>query len=567
MKKTKLFAALLLSGGALLSLPLPEVAACTNILVTKGASRTGSTMVSYSADSHTLYGELYYRPAADYPAGTMMKVYEWDSGKLLGEIPQAAHTYSVVGNMNEHQLLIGESTWGGLPQLVDTTGIIDYGSLMYIALQRCRTAREAIGLMTQLVAEYGYASSGESISVADPNEVWVLEIIGKGTKIVKGKNVDKGAVWVARRIPDGAISAHANQARITTFPLNDPENCLYAPDVISFARREGLYSGTDGDFDFAAVYNPFDYSGMRGCEGRVWSVFRQVADGMDAYLDHVTGRNPKNRLPLWVVPNRKLTVRDVAEFMRNHYEGTELDMTRDPGAGPYKLPYRWRPMTFRVGDEEFFNERAIATQQTGWWYVGECRGWLPDPIGGVLWFGVDDTDSSPLTPFYCGIDRIPTAYAVGNGNMTTYSESSMFWVVNRVTNFAYQRYNIIHPDVKRAMDRFEERCFAEQPAVDGAAEMLYRQNPQLAVDFLTDYSVNTAQRLFQTWVELDRYLLVKYIDGNVKKEDAEGVFTDNGYGRGIPAMPDFPGYDDEWKRIVKEAAGDRLRVVEPAEAK
>lgn len=559
MKKTKLFAALL--AGALLS-GGPSAMACTNILVTKGASKTGSTMISYSADSHTLYGELYYRPAADYPAGTMMKVYEWDSGKLLGEIPQASHTYSVVGNMNEHQLLIGESTWGGLHQLVDTTGIIDYGSLMYIALQRCRTAREAVEFMTKLVAEYGYASSGESISVADPNEVWVLEIIGKGTKIVDGKNVNKGAVWVARRIPDGMISAHANQARITTFPLNDPENCIYSPDVISFAREAGLYTGKDKDFDFAAVYNPFDYSGMRGCEGRVWSVFRQVTDGMDKYLDHVTGRNPKNRLPLWVKPNHKLTVKDVAEFMRNHYEGTELDMTCDPGAGAFKLPYRWRPMTFKVGDEEFFNERAIATQQTGWWYVGECRGWLPDPIGGVLWFGVDDAAGSPLTPFYCGIDRIPNAYAVGNGNMTTYSETSMFWVVNRVTNFAYQRYNIIQPDVKRAMDRFENRCFAEQPAVDGAAEMLYKQNPKLAIDFLTDYSVNTAQRLFDTWVALDRYLLVKYIDGNVKKEDAEGVFTDNGQGRGIPAMPDFPGYSEEWKAMVKEATGDRLKVVE-----
>jgi dipeptidase len=562
MKKTKLFAALLAGTVATTAFGPENAEACTNILVTRGASKTGSTMISYSADSHTLYGELYYRPAADYPAGTMMKVYEWDTGRFMGEIPQAEHTYSVVGNMNEHQLLIGESTWGGLHQLVDTTGIIDYGSLMYIALQRCRTAREAVEFMTKLVAEYGYASSGESISVADPNEVWVLEIIGKGTKIVDGKNVNKGAVWVARRIPDGMISAHANQARITTFPLNDPENCIYSPDVISFAREAGLYTGKDKDFDFAAIYNPFDYSGMRGCEGRVWSVFRQVTGGMDKYLDHVTGRNPKNRLPLWVKPDRKLTVKEVAEFMRNHYEGTELDMTCDPGAGPFKLPYRWRPMTFKVGDEEFFNERAIATQQTGWWYVGECRGWLPDPIGGVLWFGVDDADSSPLTPFYCGIDRIPNAYAVGNGNMTTYSETSMFWAVNRVTNFAYGRYNIIHPDVKRAMDRFENRCFAEQPAVDGAAEMLYRQDPKLAVDFLTDYSVNTAQRLFDTWVALDRYLLVKYIDGNVKKEDAEGVFTDNGQGRGIPAMPDFPGYDDEWKRIVKEAAGDRLRVVE-----
>lgn len=538
--------------------------ACTNILVTRGASLTGSTMVSYSADSHSLYGALYYRPAATYPAGTMVDVREWDSGKILGQIPQAEQTYSVVGNMNEHQLLIGESTWGGLEELRDPDAIIDYGSLMYIALQRAKTAREAIDVMVNLVKDYGYYSGGESISIADPNEVWVLEIISKGSKIVDGKNVNKGAVWVARRLPDGVISAHANQARITTFPLNDPENCLYATDVISFAREAGLYKGKDKDFDFAKIYNPFDFSGMRGCEARVWSVFRQVTDGMDKYLDHVTGQNPDNRLPLWVTPKEKVSLNQVADFMRNHFEGTPLDMTCDLGAGGHKLPYRWRPMTFKVGDDEFTNERAVATQQTGWWYVGECRSWLPDPVGGVLWFGTDDAATSPLTPIYCGSTRVAPSLAEGNGHMTKYSSTSMFWIQNRVTNFAYMRYDMISKDVRRAMDRFNERCMEEQPAIDMAAKMLYEKNPAAAVDFVTDYSVNTAQRLFDTWVALDQYLLVKYMDGNVKKESSEGVFIDNGNGHNIPVGPSFPGYSEEWKEMVKQSAGPRLKVVQPA---
>lgn len=564
MKKTKLLiAAALLAVGAL---QIQYSQACTNFLVTKGASKNGSTMVSYTADSHSLYGALYYRPSQDYKAGDMMKVYEWDTGKLLGEIPQVPHTYSVVGNMNEHQLLIGESTFTGLTDLRDNTGIIDYGSLIYITLQRAKTAREAIKVIGELVSNYGYYSTGESFSIADPNEVWYLEIIGKGTKMVDGKNVNKGAVWVALRVPDGMVSAHANQARITTFPMSDPENCIYSSDVISFARQAGLYKGSDKDFSFSDVYAPLDFSGMRGCEARVWSLFRQSTSAaeMEKYTDYAMGHNPKNRMPLWVKPSRKLTVKDVATFMRDHYDGTPLDMTCDLGAGPHALPYRWRPMTFKVGDAEYTNERAIATQQTGWWYVGECRSSLPDPIGGVLWFGTDDTATSPLTPIYCGTTRIPNCLKEGNGHMTQYSPTSMFWIQNRVTNFAYLRYDLVSKDVERAMNRFEDRCFAEQSAVDAAAKMLYEQDPALAIDFISDYSVNTAQRLFSTWVDLDQYLLVKYIDGNVKKESAEGVFIDNGEGRNIPASPNQPGYSEEWKKMVQESAGERLKVVKTA---
>lgn len=536
--------------------------ACTNMLVTKGASKTGSTMVSYTADSHTLYGALYFRPAATYPEGAMRQVREWDTGKILGEIPEVSQTYSVVGNMNEHQLLIGESTWGGLPELRDTTGLIDYGSLMYITLQRCKTAREAVEYMGWLTDTYGYYSSGESISVADPNEVWYFEIIGKGTKMKDGRNVNKGALWVALRVPDGMISAHANQARITTFPLNDPENCLYAKDVISFAKEAGLYKGSDKDFSYSDTYNPLNFGSMRACEARVWSIFRRSADNMEQYEDYALGYNAKNRMPLWVEPNRKLSVKDVAELMRDHYQGTKIDMTQDLGAGGHKLPYRWRPMEFQVDGVSYVNERAISTQQTGWWYVGECRSWLPDPVGGVLWFGTDDTATSPLTPIYCGSTRIPECLAEGNGHMTKYSETAMFWIQQRVTNFTYLRYDYIFRDVKRAMDRFENRCLDEQPAVDVAAKMLYEKSPELAVNFITDYSVNTAQALFKQWKELDSYLLVKYIDGNIKRESAEGVFIDNGNDYNIPTSPTQPGYSEKWKRYVAEDAGEILKVLQ-----
>ena len=559
MKLTKNIITSLLAAAAGLASPVAE--ACTNILVTPGASRNGSSMVSYSADSHTLYGALYYRPEAFYPAGAIMNICEWDTGRYLGDISQAEHTYAVVGNMNEHQLLIGESTWGGLKELRDSTGIIDYGSLIYIALQRAKTAREAIEIMTGLVAEYGYASSGESFSIADPKEVWILELIGKGTKIEKGRNVNKGAVWVAIRLPDGAISGHANQARITKIAFGDPENCLYSPDVVQFARKQGLYSGSDEDFSFSDTYNPLDFSGMRGCEARVWSVFRKVADGMDKYTDYAMGHNKNNRMPLWVTPKEKLTLKEVADFMRDHYEGTPMDMTCDLGAGSHKLPYRWRPMEFEHEGEKYVNERAIATQQTGWWYVGECRASLPDPIGGVLWFGTDDAATSPLTPIYCGTKLIPECLRVGNGDMATYSPTSMFWITNRVTNFAYLRYDVVSADVRRAMDRFENACIAEQPAIDAEAARLYKEDPKLAGRYLTEYSVNTAQRLFDTWKKLDEYLLVKFIDGNIKKESSEGFFIDNGNNAGIPVSPLQPGYSEQWKRMVAEDAGETLKVM------
>ncbi len=539
---------------------------CTNILVTKGASKDGSVMVTYSADSHQLYGELYFKKGESFAPGTMLKIYEWDTGKYLGEIPQIPKTYTTVGNMNEHQLIIGETTYGGLDQLVDTTGIMDYGSLIYIALQRAKTAREAIKVMTDLVKDYGYYSSGESFSIADKNEVWILELIGKGTKMVNGKNINKGAVWVAMRIPDGYISAHANQARITTFPKNDPENCIYSPDVIAFARENGLYKGSDKDFSFSDTYAPLSFGGMRGCEARVWAAFNILGGGFIGdkpytdYLDYAMGHNAKNRMPLYIKPKEKISVKMLADVMRDHYEGTELDMTKDIGAGGHALPYRWRPMSFSVDGEKYTNERAIATQQTGFWFLGQARGWLPDEVGGILWFGVDDAATSALTPIYSSSVRVPECFRVGNGNMTTYSPTSAFWIFNRVTNFAYLRYDLIAPEVKKAVDKHELNALEIVPAIDAAALAIHKESPEKAREFLTDFSVNTAQQLFNNWVELDRYLLVKFIDGNVKKENSPGCFMDNGSGKGIPASPSQPGYSERWKRAVKEDAGARLKV-------
>lgn len=542
--------------------------ACSNILVSKGASKDGSVLLSYSADSHILYGELYYKKGNVHAPGTMLKIYEWDTGKYLGEIAQAPRTYNMVGNMNEHQVIITETTYGGLPQLEDTTGIVDYGSLIYITLQRAKSAREAIKIMADLVNEYGYRSSGESISIADKNEIWILEIIGKGTKMVNGKNVNKGAVWVAMRIPDGYVSAHANHARITQFPLNDPQNCLYSPDVISFAKESGLYKGSDKDFSFSDVYAPLDFGSMRGCEARVWSAFNIMGKGKigdkpsDFYLDYAMGHNAANRLPLFIKPAEKISVKDVANIMRDHYEGTALDMTKDIGAGGHALPYRWRPMTFKVDGASYTNERAIATQQTGFWLVGQSRNWLPDEIGGILWFGVDDAATSCLTPIYTSTLKVPECFAEGNGHMTKYSSTSAFWIFNRVTNFAYLLYDRVAPEIRVAIEEHETAAMDRTPSVDAVAMNLYKESPQKAREFLSDYTVTTAQSMFMKWKNLDEYLLVKYIDGNVKKQDKNGCFLDNGSGRNIPASPSQPGYSDMWKKAVKEQAGERLKVKE-----
>lgn len=543
----------------LLALSRP-VDACTNFLITKGASADGSCMISYSADSHVLYGELYHWAAADYPEGTLLDVYEWDTGKYLGKIKQAAHTYNVVGNMNENQVSIGETTFGGHEELVDTTGLVDYGSLIYIALQRSKTAREAIKIMTGLVAEYGYCSEGESFSISDANEVWILEMVGKGNpEQVKDKKgrvktvYNKGGVWVAMRIPDGYISGHANQARITTFPLNDPENCMYSPDVITFARAKELFTGVDKDFSFSDTYAPVNFEGARFCEARVWSGFNKVNKEMGQYLDYAKGINLKNRMPLFIKPDQKLTVQDVFGLMRDFYQGTELDMTKDAGAGPYGCIVRWRPLTWKVDSVEYFNERAISTQQTGFSFIAQSRSWIPAPIGGIIWFGVDDTYSTVYSPMYSCITRIPPSFAVGNGSMMNFKPDAAFWVFNQVSNFAYTRYKDIIPEIQKVQKQLEDKYTGNTAATDKLAMEMYNKDQAKAIAYLTDYSVNQAEGTVQEWKNLYAYLFTKYMDGNIKEKDGS---------KQNPKLKQ-PGYSDGFYRNVIKSSGDKFKVVGP----
>ena len=555
---------LLIPAFFLLMAAIRPVDACTNFLITKGASADGSCMISYSADSHVLYGELYHWGAADYPAGTMMDVVEWDTGKYLGKIKQAAHTYNVVGNMNENQVAIGETTFGGREELVDTAGKVDYGSLIYISLQRSKTAREAIRILTGLVAEYGYCSEGESFSISDANEVWILELVGKGKpELMKDKKgrvktvYNKGGVWVAMRIPDGYISGHANQARITTFPLNDPENCMYAPDVITFARDKKLFTGLDKDFSFSDTYAPVNFEGARFCEARVWSGFNKVNKDMGQYLDYVKGFNLKNRMPLFIKPDHKLTVQDVFGLMRDYYQGTELDMTKDPGAGPYGCIVRWRPLTWKVDGVEYFNERAISTQQTGFSFIAQSRSWIPAPIGGIIWFGVDDTYTTVYSPMYTCSTRMPASFAVGNGSMMDFKPDAAFWVFNQVANFAYTRYKDMIPEIQKVQQQLEDKYTGNTAATDKMALELYNTDQAKAVAYLTDYSVSQAEGTVKEWKDLYGYLFAKYMDGNIKEKDGN---------KQNPKLQQ-PGYSEDYYRTIIKGTGDKFKVVEPAGGK
>ncbi|HJC27227.1 C69 family dipeptidase [uncultured Alistipes sp.] len=564
MKKFRMF----LAAAALVAYATAD--ACTNFIITRGASTDGSVMVSYAADSHALYGALYHNAGGKHLKGSILPVYEWDTGRYLTDIPQVEESYTTVGNMNEHSLIIGETTYGGREELADPTGLIDYGSLIYITLQRAKTAREAIATIVELANTYGYASSGESFSIADPDEAWIMELIGKGCKLdAEGKNIRKGIVWVARRIPDGYVSAHANQARITQFPFDDPENCLYAPDVVSFAREMGYFEGDDADFSFADAYCPADFGTVRGCDARVWAFFRTVADGMEAYEDYAMGYNLKNRMPLWVKPRTKVSPKVVFDCMRDHYEGTPMDMTKDLGAGGHNCPYRWRPMTFEVDGVEYLNERATATQQTGFWFVAQARPNVPADMG-ILWFGVDDAATSCLTPIFCSTQEVPECFREGNGSMLEYSPTSAFWLFNRVTNFAYMRYDMISADIRKVTDAWENGQLARMAEIDARAAGYDSQSARRR--YLTRISVDKAQELFDRWSKLDKYLLIKYMDGNVKSEHGDVLayldsdapmarhFVENGNGRQIPDKIQFPGYNEKWKRAVAADNGEILKV-------
>ncbi len=557
IKKFGIFIALIFS-----IIPLSQVNACTNFLISKGATVGGTPMITYAADSHTLYGELYYWPSANYKAGSMVDVVEWDTGKLMGKIPQVGHTYQVVGNMNEHQLAIGETTFGGRKELASQSGaIIDYGSLIYMTLQRAKNAREAISVMTEMVKAYGYASSGESFSIADSEEVWILEMIGKG----EGQ---KGAVWVALKIPDGYISGHANQARITQFPLDNAKECLYAPDVISFAREKGWFSGKDSEFSFSDTYAPVEFGGARFCDARVWAGFNKVNKQMGQYENYVLGqitydknKYATNRIPLWIKPDALLTLENVINMMRDHYEGTALDMTKDPGAGPYQLPYRWRPMTWKVDSVSYCHERAISTQQTGFSFVAQCRPMYPDPIGGILWFGVDDTYSTCYMPVYCGIDQIPNSVKVGNGDFLTWSETSAFWTFNTVSNFCYLRYNDMIKDVQKIQSHKEKEFISGIKAIDQKALDFWKKgDKKSAIKCLTAYTVSQVESTVKDWKELSHYLMIKYKDGNVMLEK-DGKFERNEYGK-LPVQPMHPSYPDSWYRMIIEKNKDHFKAVE-----
>ena len=519
--------------------------ACTNFVVGKDASVDGSTMVSYAADSYSLYGFLRHSPAADHPKGAVREVKDWDTGKPLCTIPQVAHTYNVVGNMNEHQLTIGETTWGGRPELEIGEGI-DYGSLIYIALERCKTAREAIKCMTDLVAEYGYASSGETFSIADPNEVWLMELIGKG-------KVEKGAVWVATRIPDDCIAAHANQARFTTINFKDKENWMWSKDVVKFARKQGYYTGKkDEDFNFQEAYAPYDFSGLYVCEARVWSFFRKYSDDMDRYFDFASGKTfvetggkyAGERMPLYIKPNHKVSAQALKDCMRDQYEGTPLDITQGPDAGPWNSKLRYGSLGFKLDSVQYWFERPIATQQTAWSFVAQMRGYEGANAGGIFWFGVDDAATSLYVPFYSTITTIPTCYAEGNGDLYNYSSTAAWWTYNIVANWAYTKYSAMVPDIQRVQSTWEDKFNAQVAVVD---EMVAAMSANEKVEWLTKYSNLQAEESHQAWKELCIYLFTKYLDGQERKEK-DGQFLRNPYGE--PAGPNRTPYPTEFLQKI-----------------
>jgi len=556
--------------------------ACTNFLVTRGASVDGSTMISYAVDSHIRYGELYFRKGGNWGAGDMVEVRDRSTNRLITKIPQAPITYNVVGFINENQVSMGETTFGGRSELLDTTGLMDYAALMFIALDRAKTARDVIRVIAELVEEYGYYSSGESFSIADKNETWIMEIVGKGTELVLDKktgkyiNKNKGAAWVAIRIPDGYISAHANHARITNFRLHDgrksisskhmklinnPEvEVVYSHDVIDFARSKKYFNGKDNEFSFSDVYAPIDFSAARFCEMRVWSFFRRFNDDMEQYKDYAAGFDLKNRMPLYIKPNRKLSVADLIDCKRDYLQGTEFDMTKDVGAGPHECPYRWRPLTWEYEGQTYFNERATMTQQTGFSYIAQARSWLPDLLGGIIWFGVDDAGSTAYVPMYCGITSVPESYAQGNGDMLTYSPTAAFWTFNKVSNFVYLRYDLMIEDVKKVQSELEEGFFQSVKEIDDQAlallkEMNGQNEMEVVRQLLTNFSVNAGNYTVERWNRLFEFLLVKYMDGNVKQEK-NGEFLRNPYG--YPASPKNVDYPDEWKKHLIQETGDKF---------
>lgn len=538
----KLFLSLLLCTGVINAL------ACTNFIVGKKASADGSVMCTYSADDYGMFLGLCHYPAGKHAKGEMLQIYDWDTKEYHGQIPQAAETYNVIGNINEYQVTIGETTFGGREEMVDTTGILDYGSLIYIALQRSKTAREAISVMTRLVETYGFCSEGETFTICDPNEAWIMEMMGKGPG-------SKGVVWVAVRIPDDAICAHANQSRIRTFDQKDKKNVMFSKDCIKFARSKGWFTGKDKDFSFCDVYAAPTFSGRRACEARVWSFFNRFGD-MDKYLPYVEGKvKDAEPMPLWIVPSKKVSLQDLEASMRDHYEGTPFDLGNDLGQGVWEMPYRPTPLSFKVDGKAYFNERPVSTQQTAFSYVSQMRSWLPRQIGGVLWFGNDDGNMVAYTPIYCGNTVQPECYNTPGADAVTFSDKNAFWVCNWVSNMVYPRYSQMFPSLKEVRDSLDNSYIANQGEIEKQALKLYGESEQKAVDYLTNYSNTQAQQMLARWKELAIYLIVKYNDMAVKPtKDGKFLRTKTGNGATVKRT----GFPEKVARALVKQTGDRF---------
>lgn len=529
-----------------------EAQACTSFLVGKNASADGSAFITYNQDDYGMFGRLHYLPAAQHAKGEMRKIYDGDTNHYHGEIAEAPYTYAVMGYINEHQVGITETTFGGRSELEDPKGIIDYVSLMTIALQRSKTAREAIRVMTSLVQEYGYASEGESFSIADPNEVWILEMIGKGPK-------EKGAVWVAIRIPDDCIACHANQSRIHQFNMKDKKNVMYAKDVITFARKKGYFTGKDADFSFADAYAPADFSAIRFCETRVWSFYNKWVNGMEQYLDYVDGKHigQAKPMPLYFKPKQKLSLQDVMNSMRDHYEGTPFDITKDVGAGPYEAPYRPTPLVWEHKGKKYFNERPISTQQTAGTYVIQLRASLPNAIGGVLWYGNDDPNMVAYTPVYCCASKAPECYDPKDASDVKFSWNSAFWVENWVSNMTYPRYSQLFPSVKAAREELESKYASQQAEIEAQAKTLLSQDPARAKAYLTDYSAQCAKQMMNRWKQLGEYLIVKFNDQSIKPEkDGKYEMTPDGLGKAV----ERPGFNKNYREVITKETGDKYLI-------
>lgn len=524
--------------------------ACSNLIVGKKASVDGSVLVSYNADDYGMFGYLCHYPAGTHPKGTMRQIYDWDSGVYHGEIEEAPVTYNVIGNINEFQLSIAETTYGGREEMVDSTGILDYGSLIYVTLQRAKTAREAISVMTSLVEKYGYNSEGETFSICDPNEAWIMEMQGTGAG-------SKGVVWVALRIPDDAICAHANQSRIGKFNMKDKKNVLYSKNVISYARKMGWFNGKDSEFSWKNTYAFPDFSGRRFCDARVWSFFNHYADDFDRYLPWALGKDKDAEdMPLWIVPNRKLSVADVENGMRDHYEGTALALdTTSIGGGIYEMPYRPTPLTFTVDGKQYFNERPISTQQTAFTFVSQLRSWLPREIGGVLWFGNDDANMVAYTPVYCGNTVQPACYNTKGADAVTFSSDNAFWLCNMVSNMVYPRYSQLFPELKAVRDSLETSYFANQTSIEKQAADLYQTDKAAALKLLNNYSNAKADEMLANWKRLATRIIVKYNDMAVKKEKD---------GKLLQSVT-RPGYPASFGRKLVKETGDWYAV--PVEKK